>query len=67
LAAIDQFHRALEDLRRRDWSSARERITRLASESPADRLYSYYLERIDELMRRPPAANWDGVFTHPEK
>jgi adenylate cyclase len=67
LAAVDQFHRVLADVRRRDWTSAHQRLTRLASASPTDRLYAYHLERIEGYLSQPPPADWDGVFTHPQK
>jgi len=67
LAAADQLHGVLADVRRRDWTSAHQRLTRLASASPTDRLYAYHLERIDGYLSQPPPADWDGVFTHPEK
>ena len=64
---LDAFHDALADLRRRDWSSARERIRALLALAPGERLYSFYLERIEDFLGHPPPEDWDGAFTHLEK
>ena len=67
LAELAEYHGALGEFRRREWSRARERFRALLAVSPGTRLYSLYIERIEGFLVNPPPGDWDGAFTHLEK
>lgn len=64
LAALEQ---GLEAYRHQHWRQAETIFLSLAAQYPDDRLYALYLERIGLYQQSPPAADWDGVFTHSSK
>ena len=48
--------------REREWAAAEERFQRCLEMRPADRPSAIYMERIAEMRRCPPPADWDGVW-----
>mgnify|MGYP006275236171 CR=1 FL=1 len=62
--------RMLEAYRTRRWAAARSALgeaRRLAGRFALNGLYDVYAVRIDDYERRPPPADWDGVYTATEK
>ena len=49
------------------WDKAIELFNTLKSAHPDVKLYSIYLQRLEEFKQTPPAENWDGVFVHTSK
>jgi adenylate cyclase len=49
------------------WDSAQAAFEQLQQAFPERKLYSLYLERIDNLREQGVAAGWDGVFEHTSK
>lgn len=62
------WQRALELYRAQQWDAAEAAIRSLQQRDPGCKLYTLYLERIDNLRREPPAdESWDGVTTFKTK
>jgi adenylate cyclase len=53
--------------RSQSWDQAEEMLDRLAEDEPDCFLYQLYRDRIGHFRESPPAADWDGVFTHETK
>ena len=53
--------------RSQSWDQAEEMLDRLAEDEPDCFLYRLYRDRIGHFRESPPAADWDGVFTHETK
>jgi adenylate cyclase len=64
--AAESFARALQLYRQRKFAEAREIIAALDAEK-SEKLYTVYLERLEELSKSPPAEDWDGVFVFTTK
>jgi len=56
------YARGRGQYREREWAGARECFLALLQRWPADTAARTLLERCDEFLRCPPAADWDGVF-----
>lgn len=67
LVEIEKLKKAISAYRKLDWLNARLFFEELQKMSPKRKLYSIYLERINNFMNHPPPANWDGVFVHTTK
>ncbi len=65
-AGLDQYTRALDSYRKRDWQLSRQLFEQLQASAPA-LLYEMYLGRISHFIEHPPAADWDGVFAFSTK
>jgi adenylate cyclase len=61
------FQHFLYLYRSQSWDSAEELLNRLMQGEPDSYLYRLYQDRIDHFREQPPAADWDGVFTHETK
>ncbi len=68
----ESFEQAVQLYSQQKWDAAeaafltyQQAITQFSSSS--DRPAEIYLERIEIFKKNPPAALWDGVFTHTEK
>lgn len=63
-AALDEQNRA-ESARGLDpeWDKARAALERALQTCPGDGPASTLLRRVETLRRRPPAEDWDGVFS----
>lgn len=62
-AFASDFARAVETYRERSWDEALSLFRSIAALMPNDGPTRLYVERCAELSRRPPAADWDGVFS----
>jgi adenylate cyclase len=58
------YNEALKRFRRQDWDGAEMQFISLSNEHPASKIYRLYIKRITSYRKQPPAADWDGVFTH---
>ncbi len=67
LAERDAWHAALGAYRERAWDEAEHKLAALLAANPACALYRLYAERVAELRRSPPLAEWDAVTTFDEK
>jgi adenylate cyclase len=56
------FHQGLFAYKNRQWDRAYSIFTALKGYYPEDKPTELYLERIRELKKSPPPADWDGVF-----
>jgi len=62
LELAHEFEDGLKAYREREWAAAEERFQRCLEMRPADRPSAIYMERIAEMRRSPPPANWNGVW-----
>jgi len=60
---IMTYEIALEFYFKQEWETARELFTKLSQTYPHKKLYTIYLERINQFIQMPPSKDWDGVFT----
>lgn len=67
LAELEMSAKAISAYRKQDWQNAKLLLQELQELAPQRKLYSIYLERIDNFMSYPPPADWDGVFVHTSK
>ena len=67
VAEVEDSNRALEFYYAGVWDSAQAAFEQLKQAFPERKLYSLYLERIDNLRKQGVAAGWDGVFEHTSK
>ncbi|WP_293905203.1 adenylate/guanylate cyclase domain-containing protein [Phenylobacterium sp.] len=61
-AALDAYARGREALAERRWADAIAAFEAALAAAPADHPCALMLDRARILARRPPAANWDGVW-----
>lgn len=61
------WEQALSDYRARRWDAAGMMLRELRRMRPGCGLYPLYVERVEELRRRPPPPDWDGVTVFDEK
>ena len=61
--AVDIFHTGLEAFEKRQWEEARGFFKQTLKLKPEDGPAQVYLKRCQEYKRKPPAGNWDGVFS----
>lgn len=67
LVEMEKSKKAISAYRKQDWLIAQLFFDELQKMLPERKLYSIYLERINNFMNNPPPANWDGVFVHTTK
>ncbi len=67
LDEIDFYREAVNLYRAQSWELAELQFVNLSKRSPKRALYALYIERIGHFRENPPAADWDGVYTHLEK
>jgi adenylate cyclase len=58
----EEFENGLKAYREREWAAAERHFQRCLEIRPADRPSALYMERITEMQKSPPPANWDGVW-----
>jgi adenylate cyclase len=63
---IALWHACLRAYRSRDWDAAAADLARLQRAHPSD-LYTLMAEKVAEIRRNPPPADWDGVTVFEEK
>jgi len=66
-SVLEQFKTALAHYKEQQWQQATDSFNSLAERSPEELLYRLYLDRVSELHKQPPGADWDGVYTHTQK
>lgn len=64
---LDLYHSALEDYFHQRFEKARVILTELHQAQPNVKLYSLYLNRVEEFEKNPPPSDWDGIYTHATK
>ncbi len=64
---LKQFHIGIKQYRAQNWDAAEREIFGLSQLEPERKIYKIYLERIMHFRENPPAADWDGCFTHTSK
>lgn len=67
LQLLDQYHRAIQLFRNRDWEKARALFDQVKQHSDYNRICELYIEYIRQFTAQAPAADWDGAFTLYEK
>jgi adenylate cyclase len=60
---LTDFSDAIAAYRRQDWDTAQGLLIKLRQRQD-EVLYNAYLDRIEQFRRKPPPAEWDGVFEH---
>ena len=60
VANMQRHNDALRHYYARRWDVAEPLFEQLKSANPADPLYDYYLDRIEEFRLQPPAPDWKG-------
>lgn len=64
---LTEYREALDMYRKRHWDSAESKFRKLSKTNRGHPLYERYLVQIAHFRDHPPAADWDGVFTHETK
>lgn len=64
---LKQFHIGIKQYRAQNWDAAEREIFGLSQLEPERKIYRIYLDRIMHYRENPPAADWDGCFTHMTK
>ena len=63
LAAVEIFHQAQALFEARDWDKAAGLFEEVQRLLPGDGPAEVFLKRCREFKKKPPADNWDGVFS----
>lgn len=66
-AELEEYHEALNLYFERRFKEAGILFSKLQAAHPQTRIYTLYLERLNTYKKTPPAADWDGVYTHTSK
>ncbi|MEL3905484.1 MAG: CHASE2 domain-containing protein [Treponema sp.] len=64
LQRFEQAHRAFDE---RNWRKAAQMFKILLQERPNDGPSDAYLKKCEAFIQKPPAENWDGVFSLTQK
>ena len=64
---LKQFHIGIKQYRAQNWDAAEREIFGLSQLDPERKIYKIYMDRIMHYRENPPAADWDGSFTHTSK
>jgi len=64
---LGRFEEAHEAFDRRDWKKAAALFSALAAERPDDGPTKSYIKKCEVFSLKPPAPDWDGVFSLTEK
>ena len=62
-AVIGAFNEGLSRFRRREWSAAARCFSEALAANPGDGPSRIYAERCEIFHSKPPAADWDGVWS----
>ncbi|MCF7929219.1 MAG: CHASE2 domain-containing protein [Spirochaetales bacterium] len=60
--AIEVFHEGLKHFEEKSWDKAENRFQEVKRILPEDGPSNLFLDRCKKFKKKPPAANWDGVF-----
>jgi adenylate cyclase len=61
--AVEVFHEGMQDFEAKKWKLAAATFRRVLKILPTDGPATVYLKRCQGFMRKPPADNWDGVYS----
>ncbi|HPG85993.1 MAG TPA: adenylate/guanylate cyclase domain-containing protein, partial [Spirochaetales bacterium] len=64
LARFEEAHKTFDG---RDWKKAARLLSALAAERPDDGPTKSYIKKCEVFTLKPPASDWDGVFSLTEK
>ena len=64
---LELWQAVLRAYRVRAWDEATVKLLDLQRMAPQDKLYSVYLDRVNQKRREPPPPDWDGVSVFDEK
>lgn len=64
LGRFDEAHRVFDSM---NWGKAVDMFRNLSDERPEDGPSRSYIKKCEIFMQKPPAADWDGVFSLTEK
>lgn len=64
---LEEHHKAMDLYFERRFQAAAELFGKLHESYPETKVYKLYLERLAFYQENPPAADWDGVYTHTTK
>ncbi|MBN2876016.1 MAG: adenylate/guanylate cyclase domain-containing protein, partial [Spirochaetales bacterium] len=67
VAFLGRFDEARDEFEGRDWKKAMSSFNALSRERPDDGPTKSYIKKCEVFLRKPPAADWDGVFALTEK
>jgi adenylate cyclase len=67
LAELELYEQALTAYYAQDWLLAQKKFNALKKMHPEDYLYQIYSERIKKFRKKPPASDWEGIYTHDHK
>lgn len=66
-AEIKQYHKGLDAYFAQKWDESYTIMSELHKQHPDAKIYSLYMERINEFKEHPVPADWDGVYVHTSK
>jgi adenylate cyclase len=61
------YHQALDFYFQQQWDNALTLLSTLKQRYPNKKIYSLYLERIEEFKSHPLPPDWDGIYVHTAK
>ncbi|MGA2480253.1 MAG: CHASE2 domain-containing protein [Spirochaetia bacterium] len=61
--AVEVFHEGMQDFEAKHWKLAAATFRRVLKIHPEDGPATVYLRRCQQYMRKPPAEDWDGVYS----
>ena len=64
---LRRFEEALTVFNQKDWKKASQMFQALYKERPTDGPSEAYLRKCETFIQKPPADNWDGVFSLTQK
>ena len=67
LGFLRRFEEALTVFNQKDWKKASQMFQELYKERPTDGPSEAYLRKCETFIQKPPADNWDGVFSLTQK
>ncbi len=66
-AELREYNQAYKTYLQKEWRFAKIKFQQLCSDYPQRKLYSIYVERVDELELQTLPEDWQGEFTHTNK
>lgn len=60
---LEFYNKGLELYKQKQFEEARDNFQKALEKRPGDGPSQLYLERCELLIKDPPPADWDGVFT----
>lgn len=64
---LNEYHRGLDAYFKQEWDTALQIMSSLHQQHPDTKIYTVYIERINEYKQHPQPADWDGVYVHTSK